>query len=198
MTCTSDSCSLSGSGTGWSSGLLLSAVFSCSRPFRRFFRRPALAISSGVVLLRKAMRLPSGDHTGWLAPLGRSVMVQASPPPSGRIAICGGVGLPISSLSPPRTNAMEPPSRDQRAPESCLPLVIRIGAVLPLVATVQMEVSYPVRLSSTITRVNATRRPSGESCGSVIHVNRKRSLSLMGRLAAEPGADADDGLGALV
>ena len=70
--------------------------------------------------------------------------------------------------------------------------------VLPLVATVQMEVSYPVRLSSTITRVNATRRPSGESCGSVIHVNRKRSFSLMGRLAAEPGADADDGLGALV
>src|SRR5215467_14344215 len=120
-------------------------------------------MSSGVVLLWKAMFLPSGDHVGPAAPFGRSVIVHASPPASDSKAICGGLGLPVSSLSPPRTKAIRLPSGDQRGCASCLPFVIRIGGSPPEVATVQMEVSYPVRFSSTLTRVNATRDPSGET-----------------------------------
>src|SRR5207249_11232584 len=74
------------------------------------------------------------------------------------------------------------PSGDQRGLVSCLPLVMRTGASFPEVATVQIEVSYPVRFSSTTTRVNATRAPSGESCGLAIQVNLKRSFSVTGRL----------------
>src|SRR5213595_1104417 len=59
---------------------------------------------------------------------------------------------------------------------------MRTGASFPEVATVQIEVSYPVRFSSTTTRVNATRAPSGESCGLAIQVNLKRSFSVTGRL----------------
>src|SRR6266403_858924 len=119
--------------------------------FASFFLRCSFSISSGVVELKKAMRLLSGDQTGAAAPLGRSVMMRASPPASDRIAICAGRGLPLSSFSPPRTNAMYLPSDDQRACTSCLPLVRRTGVSFPEVATTQIEVSYPVRFSSVTT-----------------------------------------------
>src|SRR5271157_1892576 len=44
-----------------------------------------------------------------------------------------------------------------------------------------MEVSYPVRLSSTLTRVKAMREPSGESCGLATQTKSKMSLSVMER-----------------
>ncbi|OLE65779.1 MAG: hypothetical protein AUG03_03065 [Acidobacteria bacterium 13_1_20CM_2_68_14] len=43
----------------------------------------ALAMSSSVVLLRKATLLPSGDQAGAPAPLGSEVRGHASPPPIG-------------------------------------------------------------------------------------------------------------------
>ena len=52
----------------------------------------------------------------------------------------------------------------------------------PDVPTVQIEVSYPVRFSSTTTRVKAAREPSGESCGVAIQVKSNRSFSVMARL----------------
>ena len=83
-------------------------------PFASFFLRCSFSISSGVVVLENAMRRLSGDHTGPAAPFGRSVTRRASPPVSARIAICAGRGLPLSSFSPPRTNAIRFPSGDHR------------------------------------------------------------------------------------
>src|SRR3984885_4077015 len=60
------------------------------------------------------MRVPSGDHTGPEAPLGRSVIIEASPPASESIASCAGFGLPASSFSPPRNSAIWVPSGDHR------------------------------------------------------------------------------------
>src|SRR5216683_471700 len=100
-----------------------------------FFLRCSFAISSGVVELKNAIRLPSGD---------------------------------------------------QRGCASCLPLVRRMGASLPEVATIQMEVSYPVRFSSVTTRVKTTRDPSGETCGSATQTKLNRSFSVIARFAA-PG-----------
>src|SRR5208282_2975961 len=152
--------------------------------FASFFLRCSLSISSGVVELEKAMRLLSGDQTGPAAPFGRSVMMRASPPASDSVAICERRGLPLSSLSPPRTNAMCLPSGDQRAWVSCLPLVSRAGASLPEVAAIQIDVSYPVRFSSVTTRVKTARDPSGETCGSAIQTKLNRSFSVMARFAA--------------
>src|ERR1039457_2780870 len=109
--------------------------------FASFFLRASFSMSSGVVELENAMRRFFGDQTGPDAPLGRSVRIQASPPVSDRIAICAGRGLPLSSFSPPRTNAMRLPSGDQRPCTSCLPLVNRTGASLPEVLTIQIELS---------------------------------------------------------
>src|SRR5258708_26575428 len=140
-------------------------------------------MSSGVVELENAMRLLSGEQTGLGAPLGRSVMRRASPPASKRRASWGGLGLPLASFSPARRKAKRLPSGDQRGCASCLPLVSRMGDSPPEVATVQIEVSYPVRFSSTTTRVKATREPSGASWGLAIQTKSKRSFSVMGRLA---------------
>src|ERR1700723_3961045 len=67
-----------------------------------FFLCCSLSISSCVVVLEKAMRLPSGDQTGPDAPFGRSVIMRASPPDKERIAISGGRGLPLLSFFPLR------------------------------------------------------------------------------------------------
>src|SRR6202011_2133500 len=74
--------------------------------FASFFLRCSFSISWGVVELKKAMRLLSGDQTGSAVPFGRSVMMRASPPASDRIAICAGRGLPLSSFSPPRVHVV--------------------------------------------------------------------------------------------
>src|ERR1019366_7819567 len=70
--------------------------------FRRILLVLGLLMSSRVVELTKAIRLPSGDQTGFEAPLGRSVIAEASPPESDSIASRPGLALPDSSLSPPR------------------------------------------------------------------------------------------------
>src|ERR1700733_4834186 len=126
-------------GFGAADSFLSGLVFSPA--LASFFLCCSLLISSCVVVLEKAIRLPSGDQTGQDAPFDRSVIIRASPPDSGRIAICAGRGLPLSSLSPTRTNAMRVPSGDQRALASCLPLVRRSGDSAPEVATIQIEVS---------------------------------------------------------
>src|SRR6516165_7158895 len=96
-------------------------------------------MSSCVVELRNAILAPSGAQTGVTAPFGKSVIVQASPPSSDSKASWLGLGLPVSSLSSPRTKTRCLPSGDQRGWESCLPLVIRTGGSLLLVAMVQIE-----------------------------------------------------------
>src|SRR6267378_5425677 len=144
MMWTSDSWSLS----GWAASLVASGLVGVSPGLvgvslglAAFLARSAFAMSSGVVEVEKAMRLLSGDHTGFAAPFGRSVTMRASPPARERIAICAGLGLPASSFSPLRMKARRLPSGDQRGWPSCLPLVRRMGESLPEVATVQIEVS---------------------------------------------------------
>src|SRR5258707_12800754 len=63
---------------------------------------------------------------------------------------------------------------------------MRRGSSSPEVATIQIEVSYPVCFSSVTTRVKTARDPSGETCGSAIQTKLNRSFSVMDRLAA-PG-----------
>src|SRR3954471_14399985 len=79
--------------------------------------------SSEVVVLENAIRVPSGDHTGAPAPLGRLVRARASPPPRiGSRKICG------VSFSSGRTKASQAPSGDHRGDVSRVPLVTRRGA----------------------------------------------------------------------
>jgi hypothetical protein len=85
-----------------------------------------------------------------------------------------------------RVNASSFPSRDQRGEASRGPFVIRRGSAPARVATDQTAVLYVSFFSSTVTRTNATCDPSGESCGSPIQLNLKRSFSVM--LRAEPDA----------
>src|SRR5262245_8601990 len=92
--------------------------------------------SSGVVVLVKAIALPSGDQTGAAAPFGRSVTARASPPPSGSSQICG------VSFSSGLTNASHFSSGDQRGDVSLVPLVSRCGAPSPDDRAVKIAVSY--------------------------------------------------------
>jgi len=130
-------------------------------------------------VLVKARVRPSGDHTGALAPLGKSVIARASPPARSIRWICGGCGLP--SFSAARRKASRRPSGDQRGAVSRGPLVNGRGAVEPSVGTIQSAVSYPSFFLLTATRTNATSAPSGEICGSPIHTNRNRSVSVIAR-----------------
>src|SRR5262249_10140405 len=151
------------------------------------------ARSSGEVVLIKAIIWLSGDHRGELAPLGRSVTFQASPPVIGSRKSCGAGGLAPAPAPAPgvpaggsgaRRKTSHLPSGDHRGEESWLPLVMRRGASSPPSETLQSEVSYPSFFSLTLTFTNATREPSGEICGSPIQLNWKRSFSVMERFCA--------------
>src|SRR5262249_8044125 len=87
-----------------------------------------------------------------------------------------------------RTNATRLPSGDQRGPVSRMPDVSRRGASSPLAGTAEIDDSYRFSFSFTATRPHATVEPSGDSCGSAIHVNLKRSFSVMKRLLCARGA----------
>jgi len=100
--------------------------------------RACFARSCGFALAAKTIALPSGDHFGSLAPFGRSVKTNASPPDIGSRQSCGGSGFP--SLSMARLKASHCPSGDQRGPPSCGPLVSCRGAASPAVGTIQMAV----------------------------------------------------------
>src|SRR6266480_993368 len=89
--------------------LSLTAVFNSSS-LRFFFS--CLARSSAFVSLVNAIVFPSGAHTGLLAPLGRSVKENESPPAIGKIDNRGGSGLP--SFSVVRKKRRYFPSGDQR------------------------------------------------------------------------------------
>src|SRR6185369_6756151 len=98
---------------------------------------------------------------------------------------CGGSMRPLTSGA--RTKARYFPSGDQRGVESRGPLVN--WRVSPLaVVTVQIAVLYPSFLSLTVTRTNATREPSGETCGSPIQTKLNRSFSVILRFCARAGA----------
>src|SRR5215472_15690071 len=104
MTWTSDSRSLSRS-SGLGSGEYPTASgFRVSLLLEESLRR-AFSISSVVAEHKNAMRLLSGDQTGFEVPFGRAVRTRASPPAKVSTAIWDGLGLPVSSLSPPRTKA---------------------------------------------------------------------------------------------
>ena len=81
-----------------------------------FFFFSCLARSSAFVSLVNATVFPSGDQAGLLAPFGRSVNENESPPAIGRIDNCGGSGFP--SFSDARTKSRNFPSSDQRGVES--------------------------------------------------------------------------------
>src|SRR5260370_28994094 len=98
MTWTSDSCSFSGSGCRGSAESLVASSFRVSLFFAESLLRQAFSMSSEVVELKNAMRLLLGAHTGPDTPLGRLVIIQASPPARDSIAIWGGLGFPDSSL----------------------------------------------------------------------------------------------------
>src|SRR4029453_10647103 len=75
-----------------------------------------LARSSALVSLVNAIIFPSGAQLGFPAPFGRSVKTNESPPAIGRIASCGGSGLPFFSVA--RRKSKNFPSGDQRGAES--------------------------------------------------------------------------------
>ena len=101
--------------------------------FASFFAR-----SLSVVVLVKAIVLPSGDQAAAPAPFGRSVSARASPPRSESRKSCDGCGLP--SFSTERVNASCEPSGAQRGFSSC-PLVNARGGSLPSVGAIQIAVS---------------------------------------------------------
>src|SRR5207249_9948484 len=72
-------------------------AFFDSSSFDFFFS--CLARSSAFVSLVNAIVLPSGAQLGFAAPFGRSVKTNESPPVIGRIASCGGSGLPFFSVA---------------------------------------------------------------------------------------------------
>src|SRR5262245_32823369 len=97
---------------------------------------------------------------------------------------CGGSTLPL--VSGARTKQMNLPSGDQRGCESLGPAVICRDSPVA-VDTVQMAVLYPSFRSLTVTRRNAMREPSGETCGSAIQTKLNRSFSAMFRFCAKTG-----------
>src|SRR6476660_5288552 len=126
---------LSPSFAGETEGDAFAARF-CSSSFRFFFS--AFSRSSGFDELEKTISLPSGDHFGSPAPLGRLVKGKASPPAIESMQSCGGSGLPSFSVERVKTRYF--PSGDQRGVESRSPLVNRCGNSLPLVETIQIDV----------------------------------------------------------
>ena len=89
--------------------------------------------SAAVVVLLKAIVRPSGDHTGLVAPRGRSVSACASPPDNGSTCTCGSDGP--SFFSTTRTNASAFPSGDQRGEVSRVPDVSGRGGWPPAAGT---------------------------------------------------------------
>ena len=84
--------------------------------------------------------------------------------------------------------AIQAPSGDQRGLLSLGPEVNGWGAVAPApVAATQIDVSYCSFCRLTETRTKATRDPSGAICGSEIHTNENRSVSVTGRSVAARG-----------
>src|SRR2546427_13024610 len=94
MTWTSDSCSFSGSGCRGPAESLVASSFRVSLLFAESLLRRAFSMSSEVVELKNAMRLLSGAHARPDAPLGRSVIIQASPPREGQHSDLRRLGFP--------------------------------------------------------------------------------------------------------
>ncbi|WP_231751657.1 hypothetical protein [Halogeometricum sp. CBA1124] len=118
--------------------------------------------SASVVACWKAMRVPSGLHSMPETPPGTSVTRSASPPAIGRTHNCG------RSSSAPRveTKASRSPDGLHRGAESTPSLMVsRRGSALPSVGTTYTVCSYDFSSVGTL-RTNATRVPSGETCGS--------------------------------
>src|SRR3954470_5152432 len=159
---------------------------SCSSSF--FLSASFLSRSSGFVVAVKAMVFDDGDQAIDSTDFAIDVSTCGSPPSKRRIQICDGCGLP--SLSLERVKASNLPSRDQRGEASRGPLVMRRGSAPARVATDQTAVLYVSFFSSTVTRTKATCEPSGESCGSPIQLNLKRSFSVMLRADAEAAASS--------
>src|SRR5207248_9127974 len=95
---------------GVGNGELSRTAFFNSSSLRFFFS--CLAKSSAFVSLAKAIVLPSGAQTGLLAPFGRSLNENESPPDIGKIDNCDGSGLPSFSVA--RKKSKHFPSGDQR------------------------------------------------------------------------------------
>src|SRR5438445_6520875 len=91
---------------------------------------------------------------------------------------CGGSTRPLFSGA--RTKHRYWPSGDQRGCESLGPAVIWRDSPVE-VDTVQIAVSYPSFRELTVTRTNATREPSGATCGSAIQTKLNKSFSVMFR-----------------
>ena len=107
----------------------------------------------------------------------------------------------MPSFSTARAKTSRFPSGDQRGVVSRMPDVSRRpsagarraepvdgpDAVPPAAGTAKTDVSYRLSFSFTVTRTNATVAPSGEICGSAIHVNLNKSFSVMKRFPCAPG-----------
>ena len=137
--------------------------------------------SDGFVVAVNAICFPFGDQAIDSTDFGIDVSARGSPPFIDSNSICACCGFP--SFSFVRRNASVFPSGDHRGAVSRGPFVIERG-VPPFDDTLQIDVRYFSPFSSTVTRTNAICDPSGDSCGSPIHVNLKRSFSVMLRANA--------------
>ena len=117
-------------------------------------------LSSGLTWAVKQILVPSGDQTGFDAPLRIFVNWKASPPSVGITQICRS---PLRS----DTKASLLPSGDHLGLLSVLgPDVNCLGLVLPQVDVIQICERYSLAFSSIIVLTYAIRFPSGETCGS--------------------------------
>ena len=121
------------------------------------------------------------------AALTTSVSARASPPPMLSTIDLRRLGLPVFLERSHERDALavRRPARRRVADFR------RSGVAAsptPLDGTANSDVSYRLSFSLTVTLTNATVDPSGEICGSAIHVNLNRSFSVMNRLpCAAPG-----------
>ena len=83
-------------------------------------------------------------------------------------------------------NAMRPLDMNRGVSSPFGPSMNGFGAAEPSAETIQMSAFRLPEARSVVVRVNNTRRPSGESCGSPTRTAVSRSATAIGRLDCAP------------
>src|SRR5262245_28249690 len=154
-------------------------------PLKRYFTLPMMragfdfsgpSAGAGPTRETKARRALSGAQAGAETPCGRSVSLTGSPPSAG---ITWSWAFDLVSRS--ERKASHAPSGDQWGAVSRPGPVVKRRGSPPALSTVQMLERYSSRSSESIVTTNATRRPSGETRGSLTQRMRVMSAGVMAR-----------------
>src|SRR5262245_46529187 len=154
-------------------------------PLKRYFTLPMMragfdfsgpSAGAGPTRETKARRALSGAQAGAETPCGRSVSLTGSPPSAG---ITWSWAFDLVSRS--ERKASHAPSGDQRGAVSRPGPVVKRRGSPPVLSTVQMLERYSSRSSESVVTTNATRRPSGETRGSLTQRMRVMSAGVIAR-----------------